>query len=56
MQPEMARPSFEESAVVSSSSTGAILSKIIELEQQGADLFFLASVCFEVKDLSAQRQ
>ncbi|MDP5078731.1 MAG: DUF853 domain-containing protein [Nonlabens sp.] len=42
---------FEESyGRVSSSSTGAILRKIIELEQQGADLFF-GERSFEVKDL-----
>ncbi|PZD79361.1 helicase HerA-like domain-containing protein [Mesonia sp. K7] len=35
---------------VSSSSTGAILRKIVALEQQGADLFF-GEPSFEVKDL-----
>ncbi len=35
---------------VSTSSTGAILRKIVELEQQGADLFF-GETSFEVNDL-----
>ncbi len=35
---------------ISTSSTGAILRKLIELEQQGADLFF-GERSFEVKDL-----
>lgn len=35
---------------ISSSSTGAIIRKIIELEQQGADLFF-AEPAFDVRDL-----
>lgn len=42
---------FEESyGRIATSSTGAILRKIIELEQQGADLFF-GERSFEVKDL-----
>ncbi|NAS32415.1 DUF853 family protein [Flavobacteriaceae bacterium R38] len=42
---------FEESyGRISTSSTGAILRKIIELEQQGADLFF-GEKSFEVDDL-----
>lgn len=42
---------FEESyGRISSSSTGAILRKIIELEQQGAAMFF-GERSFEVKDL-----
>lgn len=42
---------FQESyGRVSTSSTGAILRKLIELEQQGADLFF-GERSFEVKDL-----
>lgn len=36
---------------VSTSSTGAILRKIIQLEQQGADLFF-GETSFDVKDLT----
>ncbi|MDO6517664.1 helicase HerA-like domain-containing protein [Zobellia uliginosa] len=36
---------------ISSSSTGAILRKIIELEQQGADLFF-GEKSFDVEDLT----
>jgi len=36
---------------ISSSSTGAILRKIVELEQQGADLFF-GETSFEVDDLT----
>ena len=36
---------------ISTSSTGAILRKIIELEQQGADLFF-GEKSFEVRDLT----
>ena len=36
---------------VSSASTGAILRKIVSLEQQGADLFF-GETSFEVKDLT----
>ena len=35
---------------ISSASTGAILRKIVELEQQGADIFF-GERSFEVKDL-----
>jgi DNA helicase HerA-like ATPase len=35
---------------VSTASTGAILRKVVELEQQGADLFF-GETSFEVKDL-----
>lgn len=35
---------------ISTSSTGAILRKIVELEQQGADLFF-GETSFEIKDL-----
>jgi DNA helicase HerA-like ATPase len=43
---------FQESyGRISSSSTGAILRKIIELEQQGADLFF-GETSFEVDDLT----
>ncbi|AZQ43697.1 helicase HerA-like domain-containing protein [Nonlabens ponticola] len=40
----------EEYGRVSTSSTGAILRKIIELEQQGADIFF-GERSFDVKDL-----
>ncbi len=36
---------------ISTSSTGTILRKVIELEQQGADLFF-GETSFEVEDLS----
>lgn len=35
---------------ISTSSTGAILRKIVELEQQGADLFF-GETSFDIKDL-----
>ncbi|WP_335964653.1 helicase HerA-like domain-containing protein [Galbibacter sp. PAP.153] len=43
---------FQESyGRISTSSTGAILRKIIELEQQGADLFF-GEKSFEVDDLT----
>lgn len=42
---------FEESyGRISTSSTGAILRKVVELEQQGADLFF-GEKSFEVEDL-----
>ncbi|WP_111625957.1 helicase HerA-like domain-containing protein [Gelidibacter algens] len=42
---------FEDSyGRISTSSTGAILRKIVELEQQGADLFF-GETSFEVNDL-----
>ena len=40
----------EEYGRISSSSTGAILRKIIEIEQQGGDLFF-GEKSFEVEDL-----
>jgi DNA helicase HerA-like ATPase len=41
----------EEYGRISSSSTGAILRKIIEIEQQGGDLFF-GEKSFEVEDLT----
>ena len=41
----------EQYGRISSSSTGAILRKIVELEQQGADLFF-GETSFEVDDLT----
>lgn len=48
---EEGKDEFErEYGRVSTSSTGAILRKIIELEQQGADLFF-GEPSFEVNDL-----
>ncbi len=48
---EEGKESFErEYGRVSTSSTGAILRKIIELEQQGADLFF-GELSFEIDDL-----
>lgn len=40
----------EEYGRVSTASTGAILRKVVELEQQGADLFF-GETSFEVNDL-----
>lgn len=40
----------DEYGRVSTSSTGAILRKVVELEQQGADLFF-GEASFEVNDL-----
>lgn len=40
----------EEYGLISKASTGAILRKIIEIEQQGGDLFF-GERSFEVKDL-----
>lgn len=45
----------QEYGRVSTSSTGAILRKIIELEQQGADLFF-GERSFDVKDLTRKDQ
>lgn len=48
---EEGKEEFErEYGRVSTSSTGAILRKIIELEQQGADLFF-GETSFDVQDL-----
>ncbi len=45
------KPEFEESyGRISTSSTGTILRKVIELEQQGAELFF-GEKSFEVTDL-----
>ena len=41
----------EEYGRISSASTGAILRKIVELEQQGADLFF-GETSFDVEDLT----
>ena len=40
----------EEYGRISSASTGSILRKVVELEQQGADLFF-GETSFEVEDL-----
>lgn len=48
---EEGKDEIEESyGKISSSTTGTILRKIIELEQQGADLFF-GEMSFEVEDL-----
>ena len=44
----------DEYGRISTASTGAILRKVVELEQQGADLFF-GETSFEVDDLLANR-
>ena len=40
---------------ISTTSTGTILRKVIELQQQGADLFF-GEKSFEVEDLDANER
>src|SRR5690606_40378469 len=48
---DLGKKEFEEAyGRISTASTGAILRKIIELEQQGAELFF-GETSFDVNDL-----